>query len=138
MSNKVTEVLDFPITPVTPIAPKHVESRIAAPEPWEYRENGSDNGFDGYFAVPGQPRETGLIDHNHPANSARIVACVNGCAGIPDPETTVPKLIAAVALAANQASILAARETDPEERTRYQEDEAYFRTLLSAIPAKQS
>lgn len=35
-------------------------------------------------------------DEERGANALRIVSCVNGCKGIPDPETTVPELIAAL------------------------------------------
>ena len=43
------------------------------------------------------PRAEDVADSNtQVANAARIVACVNGCAGIPDPETLVPELIEAL------------------------------------------
>ena len=35
-------------------------------------------------------------DNRARANANRIVACVNGCKGIPDPETDVPELVAAL------------------------------------------
>jgi len=40
--------------------------------------------------APGPDRETMI------ANARRIVQCVNGCAGIPDPETIVPELVYAL------------------------------------------
>ena len=38
----------------------------------------------------------GASNDERVANAKRIVACVNGCKGIEDPETTVPELIALV------------------------------------------
>jgi hypothetical protein len=115
--------------------PKHT------PEPWKKydatagshicrKDHGADNEIIAYVKVSFHP----LGPATQVANADRIVACVNGCKGIPDPEKTIPALLAAVALAANQASILAARETDPEERARYRDDEAHYRALTANLP----
>jgi hypothetical protein len=47
------------------------------PTPWEFRDNGSDNGLDPCFCVVGEPREYGLVDHFATENAEHIVKCVN-------------------------------------------------------------
>lgn len=78
---------------------------------WDGTDGGGASGF-----IYGRVRSRGsstsdvlafLPHHRDPAedeergdNAKRIVACVNGCKGIVDPETTVPDLVAALALVA--------------------------------------
>ena len=76
--------------------PKHT------PEPWEvieasprHREVWADNGtYDGLFIVSTATR----VNKPRPydvANVQRIVACVNACTSIPNPEA-IPELVSAV------------------------------------------
>lgn len=75
------------------------------PEPWVLYDDG-ELGSDIILAnVDGENYDLARIptegDEGRPpterkANAKRIVACVNGCAGIVDPETTVPELVAAL------------------------------------------
>ena len=66
------------------------------PEPWRLMENRPqiiEGGLDRHgrpliVAIP----MTGHYIEGH-ENAQRIVSCVNGCKGIPDPETTVPELV---------------------------------------------
>lgn len=81
------------------------------PEPWNISFNSPNPlihsklvGEDWYYSTIASVVQRGrhpiyggeITDATAKANAARIVACVNGCAGISDPETTVPELVAAL------------------------------------------
>lgn len=79
------------------------------PEPWE-----ANDYYGNPLLITAKPDEIGhdvvaMIQADEPtnttnvyppdtsaANAARIVACVNGCKGIRDPEKAVPKLVSAL------------------------------------------
>lgn len=68
------------------------------PEPWALEQNGAAWNLRSLDRVDPFMYLIGLTHNNpgeHTANAKRIVECVNGCAGIEDPETTVPELVAA-------------------------------------------
>lgn len=62
------------------------------PEPWYAKERGDEHGI-GIYAEVKEYRDIRTLNLGNmntwigqsPANAARIVACVNGCAGIADP-----------------------------------------------------
>ena len=69
------------------------------PEPWrKWGENAITDGQDEIVAETLLRKEDRLLPTNNMrgANANRIVSCVNACKGIPDPETTVPELVAAL------------------------------------------
>ena len=68
------------------------------PEPWTFEK--SHNDMEAYSFNSPTEGTLGCINEIDPitdkANASRIVSCVNGCAGIQDPVTTVPALITAL------------------------------------------
>jgi hypothetical protein len=73
------------------------------PEPWIPSQHLGTHILDTTDrCIADAPIPNGMPFEEGAANKARIVACVNGCKGIADPETTVPELIEALRFVAKQ------------------------------------
>lgn len=76
------------------------------PEPWDYVV--ADNALHPHCSVLSASDGSPIVSTAHlkglcpedEVNVQRIVACVNACAGIPDPEKTVPELVRVIRSAA--------------------------------------
>ncbi len=68
------------------------------PEPWGVYPLADDNDLPAILSGDGKLELliSEVSDEESIANVERAVSCVNACAGIPDPETTVPELVAAL------------------------------------------
>jgi hypothetical protein len=79
----------------------HTTTMNHTPEPWHVsgnyvRSHPDGKGYRIFWQCGDGPHPTWQADLH------RAVACVNGCKGIPDPETTIPELIEALRFVAKQ------------------------------------
>ena len=65
-------------------------------------------------------------------NANRIIACVNGCKGIPNPETTVPELLAAV----KEAQLVLMQKHEGDNYPEFTEERRKAYRLCEAVLAE--